>query len=46
MLLWTLTDAYREQYVCADSSCAEFAINAWTLPTIITSYRRGGTPEG
>ena len=42
----TLTNAYREQYVCMDSSCAECAIDAWTLLVIITSSRRGGTPEG
>ncbi len=42
----TLTDAYREQYVCMDSSCAECAIDARTLLAIITLSRVEGKPEG
>lgn len=43
MPMLALTDAHRAQYVCMDSSCAECAIDAWTLLAIITSSRRGGS---
>lgn len=46
MPMLALTDAHRAQYVCMDSSCAESAIDAWTLLAIITSSRRGGKPRG